>query len=240
MPRDPTQRIDELCEQIRYHDRRYYVDADPQISDRNYDRLIEELRELEAAHPELVTAESPTQRVGDLPVDHLVQVNHRAPMLSIDNSYSVDDLRKYEERTRKLLDKEQIHWVVELKIDGVAVSILYENGRLQQALTRGNGVVGDDITHNIRTVVDVPLRLATADPPSLLEVRGEVYMTNSELVRLNERRKNAEEEPYANTRNVTAGSIRPADLCQPQSSRVLSWNRYSRWLACNDAHGFSR
>lgn len=223
MPRDPTQRIDELCEQIRYHDRKYYVDADPQISDRNYDRLIEELRELEAAHPELVTTESPTQRVGDLPVDHLVQVNHRAPMLSIDNSYSVEDLRKYEERTRKLLDKEQIHWVVELKIDGVAVSILYENGRLQQALTRGNGVVGDDITHNIRTVVDVPLRLATADPPSLLEVRGEVYMTNSELVRLNERRKNAGEEPYANTRNVTAGSIRLLDprICASRHLRVF-------------------
>ena len=223
MPKDPTQRIDELCEQIRYHDRKYYVDADPQISDQNYDRLIEELRELEAAHPELVTAESPTQRVGDLPVDHLVQVNHRAPMLSIDNSYSVEDLRKYEERTRKLLDKEQIHWVVELKIDGVAVSILYENGRLQQALTRGNGVVGDDITHNIRTVVDVPLRLATADPPSLLEVRGEVYMTNSELVRLNERRKNAGEEPYANTRNVTAGSIRLLDprICASRHLRVF-------------------
>ena len=223
MPRDPTQRIDELCEQIRYHDRKYYVDADPQISDRNYDRLIEELHELEAAHPELVTAESPTQRVGDLPVDHLVQVNHRAPMLSIDNSYSVEDLRKYEERTRKLLDKEQIHWVVELKIDGVAVSILYENGRLQQALTRGNGVVGDDITHNIRTVVDVPLRLATANPPSLLEVRGEVYMTNSELVRLNERRKNEGEEPYANTRNVTAGSIRLLDprICASRNLRVF-------------------
>ncbi len=223
MPKDPTQRIDELCEQIRYHDRKYYVDADPQISDRNYDRLIEELRELEAAHPELVTAESPTQRVGDLPVDHLVQVNHRALMLSIDNSYSVEDLRKYEERTRKLLDKEQIHWVVELKIDGVAVSILYENGRLQQALTRGNGMVGDDITHNIRTVVDVPLRLATADPPSLLEVRGEVYMTNSELVRLNERRKNAGEEPYANTRNVTAGSIRLLDprICASRNLRVF-------------------
>ncbi len=223
MPRDPTQRIDELCEQIRYHDRKYYVDADPEISDRNYDRLIEELHELEAAHPELVTTESPTQRVGDQPVDHLVQVNHRAPMLSIDNSYSVEDLRKYEERTRKLLDKEQIHWVVELKIDGVAVSILYENGRLQQALTRGNGVVGDDITHNIRTVVDVPLRLATANPPSLLEVRGEVYMTNSELVRLNERRKNAEEEPYANTRNVTAGSIRLLDprICASRNLRVF-------------------
>ena len=202
--------IEQLRDKIRYHDRKYYVEAQPEISDRQYDQLIDRLKKLEAAHPELVTSDSPTQRVGDEPVESLNPVEHRVPMLSIDNTYSVEDLRKYGQRIAKLLPDEKIAWVVELKIDGVAVSVTYERGQMVQAATRGNGLVGDDITHNMRTVVDAPLRLSDT-PPRMLEVRGEVYMTNSDLVRLNTEQKSRGEPLYANTRNCAAGSIRLLD-----------------------------
>ena len=223
MAQDAASEIAKLREEIRHHDRKYYVEAAPEISDREYDRLVERLKELEAAHPELVTPDSPTQRVGDAPVDHLAPVTHRAPMLSIDNTYSLDEHRKYAARVERLLPGETMEWVVELKIDGVAVSLTYEEGRLVQGATRGNGRVGDDITHNIRTLADVPLRLAGDSPPRLLEVRGEVYMTNSELVRINEVRKDRGEEAYANTRNVTAGSIRLLDprICAERHLRFF-------------------
>jgi DNA ligase (NAD+) len=211
MSPDPAAEVAELREQIRYHDRKYYVDAVPEISDFQYDRLINRLKELEAAHPELLTPDSPTQRVGGQPVDGLVQADHRVPMLSIDNTYSIEELRAYGERTRKLLGEESVEWVVELKIDGVAVSLLYEDGSLVRGVTRGNGRVGDDITHNVRTVAGVPLRLTGKSVPPILEVRGEIYMTNSELVRLNEEQQERGEAPFANTRNVTAGSIRLLD-----------------------------
>lgn len=205
------QKMAELRETIRHHDRKYYVDAAPEISDREYDRLLHELQQLEESHPELTTADSPTQRVGDAPVDSLVPVRHRVPMLSIDNTYSIEDLRKYGQRTAKLIEDEPIEWVVELKIDGVATSITYEHGELRQGVTRGNGEVGDDITHNLRTIHDLPLKLSGDHVPPLLEVRGEVYMTNSDLVRLNEQQAARGEEPYANTRNVAAGAIRLLD-----------------------------
>ena len=223
MAKDPAKRIEELRQLIRYHDRKYYVEAAPEITDLEYDRLIRELAALEATHPDLISPDSPTQRVGDRPVEHLDQVVHRVPMLSIDNSYSVAELRKYEERAAKLVDGQPIQWVVELKIDGVAVSVTYENGVLVQALTRGNGLVGDDVTHNIRTVADLPLRLEIDHPPPVLEVRGEIYMTNSELVKLNQRRQATGEEPYANTRNVTAGSIRLLDprICAERNLRIF-------------------
>jgi len=223
MAADPRQEIAKLCEQIRYHDRKYYVEAAPEISDLEYDRLLSSLKKLEAEHPDLVTPDSPTQRIGDQPVEHLPQVEHRVPMLSIDNTYSIEELREFGARTAKLLENEPIEWVVELKIDGVAVAIVYENGVLTRALTRGNGVVGDDITHNVRTVADVPLRLVGDDVPPVLEVRGEVYMTNSDLVKLNETQKQRGESPFANTRNVTAGSIRVLDprICAERRLRVF-------------------
>ena len=199
-----------LQDQIREHDRKYYIEAAPVISDLEYDKLLERLKKLEAKHSELVTADSPTQRVGGEPVGELHPVEHLTPMLSIDNTYSLAELRNYGNRIAKLLPGEAVEWVVELKIDGVAVSVIYENGRLVQAATRGNGRVGDDITHNIRTVVDVPLRLP-ASTPALLNVRGEVYMTNSDLVALNQRQRERGEAAYANTRNVAAGSIRLLD-----------------------------
>lgn len=223
MTKNPKQEIERLCEQIRYHDRKYYVEASPEISDLEYDRLLSRLKTLEAEHPELVTPESPTQRIGDQPVEDLPQVEHRVPMLSIDNTYSIEELREFGGRTARLLKNELIEWVVELKIDGVAVAIIYEDGVLTRALTRGNGVVGDDITHNIRTVADVPLRLVGDEVPSVLEVRGEVYMANSDLVKLNETQKQKGESPFANTRNVTAGSIRVLDprICAERRLRVF-------------------
>ncbi len=203
--------ITKLREEIRRHDRKYYVEATPEISDLEYDKLISRLKKLEADHPELVTPDSPTQRIGDQPVEGLVAYEHRVPMLSIENTYSLDELKTYGNRVAKLLPGEAIQWVVELKVDGVAVSLIYEDGLLTHGVTRGNGRAGDDITHNVRTIRGIPLRLATTSPPPLLEVRGEIYMTNSDLVQLNELQQRKGEPPFANTRNVTAGSVRQLD-----------------------------
>ena len=167
MSSDPAAEIARLREEIRHHDRKYHLEAAPEITDLQYDRLVERLKKLEAEHPELVTPDSPTQRVGDRPVTGLTPLEHRVPMLSIDNTYSLDELKKYGDRVAKLLPGEAIEWVVELKVDGVAVSLIYENGRLTHGVTRGNGRVGDDITHNVRTIKDVPLRLlGRSVPPS--------------------------------------------------------------------------
>jgi len=216
-------RIADLRKLIRIHDRKYYVEAAPVISDREYDQYMNELKELEAKHPHLITPDSPTQRIGDAPVDELTQVTHRVPMLSIDNSYSPEELKEFAARTEKALPGESIEWVVELKIDGVAVSVIYENGQLVRAVTRGNGQVGDDITHNIKTVAGVPLSLIGDDVPPVLEFRGEVYMTNADLVLLNERQKENGDQLYANTRNVAAGSIRLLDprLCAERKLRLF-------------------
>ena len=159
MPTDASSEIARLREEIRHHDQKYYVEAAPEISDTQYDRLVERLKKIEAEHPELVTPDSPTQRIGDRPVEGLEPFEHRVPMLSIENTYSLDELKKYGERVAKLLPGETVEWVVELKVDGVAVSLIYENGLLTHGVTRGNGRVGDDITHNVRTIKDIPLRL---------------------------------------------------------------------------------
>ena len=210
-----ARQLADLRDQIRHHDRLYYVEAAPEISDLAYDRLLEQLRQLEQAHPDLVTPDSPTQRVGGEPVADLKSVRHRLPMLSIDNTYSTADLQAWGKRTEKLLrdagDTRPIDWVLELKIDGVAIALTYEAGQLRLAATRGNGTVGDDITHNARTIPAIPLALDLADPPPLIEVRGEIFMTNSALVTLNEAQAARGLPPFANTRNVTAGSIRLLD-----------------------------
>src|SRR5215831_14483335 len=205
---DVAKQIEKLREEIRFHDRKYYVDAAPEISDREYDQLLERLKKLEAEHPELITPDSPTQRVADQPVKELPHVEHRVPMLSIDNTYSVEELREYGKRMGKLLPGEEIEWVVELKVDGVAVSLLYENGHLKRGVTRGNGQVGDDITHNVKTIHEIPRALHGKHVPLELEARGEVYMTNQDLVRLNEEQARRGLPPYANTRNLTAGTVR--------------------------------
>ena len=216
--------IGRLREAIRHHDRLYYIDGAPEISDLEYDRLVERLKKLETRHPELITPDSPTQRVGERPVDHLTEVRHGIPMLSIDNTYNIAELESYGRRIEKMLSEESIQWVVELKVDGVAVSLRYENGLLVVGATRGNGAVGDDVTHNIRTSADIPLRLAGNDVPDILEVRGEIYMTNDELVRLNEKQLKQGASPFANTRNVTAGSIRLLDprICAQRRLRFFA------------------
>jgi DNA ligase (NAD+) len=216
--------IDQLRQEIRKQDRLYYVDATPEISDLEYDRLMKRLELLETQNPEYITADSPSQRVGDRPLSELQEIEHRQPMLSIDNTYSEAELRAYAERTGKLLGDEKIEWVVELKIDGVAASLIYEHGLLVRAVTRGNGIVGDDITHNIRTIRSCPLRLSTDSPPPLMEIRGEVYMNNSDLVTLNEQRVATGEAAFKNTRNVTAGTIRLLDakLCAARSLRFFA------------------
>ena len=221
---DPKKEIEKLRAEIREHDRRYYVEDNPTISDLQYDRLMERLKLLEAEHPNLVAPDSPTQRVGGQPVEFLQPVRHLLPMMSIDNTYSLDELRKYGQRTAKLLEGEPIEWVVELKIDGVAMSLIYENGELVRGVTRGDGTMGDDVTHNVRTVVDVPFRLKGKQYPPLLEVRGEIYMTNAELTRLNTQRQQDGLEPYANTRNTAAGSIKLLDprICAERRLRLFS------------------
>jgi DNA ligase (NAD+) len=220
---NPAAEIARLREEIRRHDRKYYVEAAPDITDLEYDKLLQRLKSLETAHPDLVAPDSPTQRIGDQPVEGLTPFEHRVPMLSIENTYSVEDLKKYGERIAKLLPDETIEWVVELKVDGVAVSLIYEDGLLAHGVTRGNGRVGDDITHNVRTIKDIPLRLLGKDVPPLLDVRGEIYMTNSDLVLLNEARRAEGEEPFANTRNVTAGSVRQLDprICSERRLRFF-------------------
>lgn len=214
--------IEELREQIRYHDRKYYLEAAPEIADHAYDKLMARLVHLETENPGLITPDSPTQRVGESPISSLTQVEHRVPMLSIDNTYSIEELKEFRRRVIEGLDDHEPEWAVELKIDGVAVAIIYENGILTRALTRGNGRIGDDITHNIRTIADVPLRLATETPPSVLEIRGEVYMPNQELVRLNQLQEQNGEPLYKNTRNVAAGTIRLLDpkICAGRNLRV--------------------
>lgn len=222
MPSQTKTQIEELRDQIRQHDRKYYVEAAPVISDLEYDHLMDRLKQLEAEHPELITPDSPTQRIGDQPVPYLKQVEHSVPMLSIDNSYSLNEVLEFGKKTEAQFD-EPVEWVVELKIDGVAASIIYENGLLVRALTRGDGLRGDDVTHNVRTIADVPLRLNAKDPPRLLEVRGEIYMTNSELVRQNEMQVAAGLPEYKNTRNFTAGSVRLQDprICAKRNLRMF-------------------
>ncbi|HEX2475566.1 MAG TPA: NAD-dependent DNA ligase LigA, partial [Lacipirellulaceae bacterium] len=196
-------------------------------SDLEYDRLLSRLRELEQAHPELVAADSPTQRIGDQPVGYLPQVTHSVPMLSIDNTYNLDELRQYGTRIKKLLPGEEVEWVVELKVDGVAVSLTYENGVLHLGATRGDHFVGDDITHNLRTIGKkrgLPVKLEGDDVPRSVEVRGEVYMTNADLAELNARQQAAGLKLYANARNSAAGSVR---LLDPKIAR----KRHLRFFA---------
>ncbi len=216
-------RLDELRREIRRHDRLYYVDAVPEISDRDYDRLYAELKSLEEAHPDLLTSDSPTRRVGGEPIEGFKSVRHREPMLSIDNTYSADELREFDRRVRKLLPGEAITYVVELKIDGVAISLVYENGQFTAGVTRGDGEVGDDVTHNLKTIRETPLSLP--ENPARLEVRGEVYMKRDELARINRERAKEELEPYANPRNLTAGSLKLLDPreCAKRRLRLFTY-----------------
>jgi DNA ligase (NAD+) len=209
-------RVAELRRLLEYHGYRYYVLDDPEIGDGEYDALIDELRSLEAEHPELVTPDSPTQRVGAEPVSDLVKVRHPQQMLSLANARSAEELRAWIQRMRNHLAREGIEdpefeYVAEPKIDGLAISLLYRNGAFERGATRGNGEIGEDVTHNLRTMPSIPLRLDMGDPPELLEVRGEVYMSLPDFAALNERRAQAGLSTFMNPRNSAAGTIRQLD-----------------------------
>jgi DNA ligase (NAD+) len=226
MAGDVKKRIDRLRREIRKHDGLYYILNQPEISDQQYDELFTELKKLEAEHPELVTADSPTQRVSGRPLEQFATVRHAIPMLSVDNTYNADELRAFDARVRKQLGTTDYDYVVELKIDGLAVNLRYENGRLVTAATRGDGEVGDDVTANIRTIRAIPLVLTDGEKaPDVLEARGEVYMPTMSFVALNKARAEAGEAAFANPRNAAAGSLK---LLDPRitATRNLSFYTY--------------
>jgi DNA ligase (NAD+) len=247
------ERLEELRTVLVHHAHRYYVLDDPDVGDDEYDRLLDELRELEGRYPQLVTPDSPSQRVGGEPVGRLEKVRHLEPMLSLGNVRSEQELRAWVERMRNHLAREGIErstfdYVVEPKIDGLAISLVYRDGVLEQGATRGNGEVGEDVTHNLRTIGAIPLHVD--DAPSLLEVRGEVYMSLKDFTALNERRAEAGESTFMNPRNSAAGTIRQLD---PQDAAKrplsiwcyqvgvtdgLSFERHSQALAWLAEHGF--
>ncbi len=209
---DVKKRIDWLRRELRRHDYLYYILNRPQITDQQYDELFAELKRLEAEHPETVTADSPTQRVAGRPLEGFTTVRHAIPMLSVDNTYNPDELRAFDERVRKLLGETRYDYVVEHKIDGLAVSLRYVDGVLAVGATRGDGEVGDDVTANIRTIRSVPLSLRDGEKvPAVLEVRGEVYMPTRSFVQLNKARAEAGEPAFANPRNAAAGSLKLLD-----------------------------
>lgn len=220
----PKSEIERLRTELRRHDHLYYVLATPEVSDLEYDRLLKQLEELEAANPDLITPDSPTRRVGGEPIAGFETVAHRVPMLSIENTYNEAELREFDERVKKALGDEPYEYVAELKIDGVAVTLVYENGVFVQGATRGNGVEGDDITSNLRTIKDVPLRLSGTDHPKLIEIRGEVYMGNADFAHFNSKLKAAGQKVIANPRNGTAGSLKLLDprLCAERPLRFFA------------------
>src|SRR5215204_5465353 len=210
---DVRGRVEDLREQVRYHNRRYHVDDAPEISDAEYDALYRELEALEDEHPELITSDSPTQRVGGEPIEGCEEFRHSVPMLSLANARKVEELREWDARVRRLLGPDEepdLRYVTELKIDGLAVSLRYENGRFARGATRGNGTVGEDITQNLRTIRSIPDRLSD-EPPEILEPRGEVFMTLENFEDLNRRQEAEGKPPFANPRNAAAGSIRQLD-----------------------------
>lgn len=208
-PAEARQRAEFLRAELERHNRLYYVEARPEISDREFDRLLRELQDLEAAHPDLATPDSPTQRVGGEPLAGFRQVKHAVPMMSLDNTYSVEEMREFDARIRKALGVESVDYVLEPKVDGVSISLRYENGVLAMAATRGDGKTGDDVTANAKTIRSIPLRIPTAAP--VFEVRGEVYLGKAAFAKLNAERERAGEELFANPRNATAGSLKQLD-----------------------------
>jgi DNA ligase (NAD+) len=227
MAENAKRQIERLRSEIRRHDRLYYVLNQPEISDREYDRFFAELKRQEAKHPELITPQSPTQRVAGQPIEGFESVRHTVAMLSIDNTYNAEELRAFDKRVAKVLGGSSYDYVVELKIDGVAISLRYESGVLTRAATRGDGQVGDDVTANVRTIKVVPLLLlADGKPPEAFEVRGEVYMPKSAFAELNELRAEAGEPQFANPRNATAGSLKLLDA-KITATRNLAFFAYA-------------
>ena len=217
-----TERIAELRQQLNFHNHRYYVLDDPVISDSEYDVLFRELRQIEEDHPELVTPDSPTHRIGGDPAEGFVQVEHRHTMLSLGNAFDEESLEAWYRRVKNLLDEADFSMTCELKIDGLAVSLVYEDGVLVQGATRGNGTVGENVTQNLKTIGSIPLTLQ-GSPPPYLEVRGEVYLPVAEFRRLNREQEERGEQLYANPRNTGAGTIRQLDPKVTASRNMQIW-----------------
>ncbi|MGJ7094884.1 NAD-dependent DNA ligase LigA [Vibrio hannami] len=221
------EKISQLRESIHYHGVKYYVEDNPEIPDAEYDRLMRELLELEGEHPELVTMDSPSQRVGGAPLDGFSQVSHEIPMLSLDNAFSDEELEAFQKRAQdRLIGSEISQYCCEPKLDGLAVSLLYENGTLVQAATRGDGTTGENITENVRTINAIPLKLQGDDWPERIEVRGEVFMPKAGFEKLNDKARANGQKVFANPRNAAAGSLRQLDS-KITASRPLSFYAYS-------------
>src|SRR5271163_385473 len=211
--KDVEKKIEALRDQIRHHEYRYYVLDDPEISDAEFDQLMNELKRLESDHPALITPDSPTQRVGGEPREGVVKAPHSSPMLSLDNTYNVEELRDWDRRVHELTGRKDIDYVCELKLDGMSLALIYENGRLVRGITRGDGSVGEDVTLNVRTVRSVPLsiskeKLKASGVPGDFEVRGEMLMPIAAFKKMNEEREQKGLPAFANPRNATAGTVR--------------------------------
>src|ERR1700746_2503720 len=213
--KDVDKKIDSLRDKIRHHEYLYYVLDKPSISDQEFDQLMRQLKDLEAGHPDLITPDSPTQRVGGKPREGFVKVRHSSAMLSLDNTYSEDELREWERRVHELSGRKDVDYVCELKLDGMSLSLGYDDGHLVRGITRGDGTVGEDVALNVRTVRSVPLsipkeRLKKAGIPADFEVRGELLMPTASFKKINEERERKGLPTFANPRNFTAGAGRAA------------------------------
>ncbi len=208
---DIKDRLESLKKIIQEHDHAYYLLDDPLISDHEYDSLFKELKKIESENPHLITLDSPTQRVGGRPLDEFKQIAHKKPMLSLGNAFGNDELNAFYKRVTETLDITDIQFSAELKFDGLAISLFYENGFLKYAATRGDGLVGEDVTHNIKTMKVIPLRLRSNSPPKILELRGEVLMNKDDFLKLNEHQQEQNLKVFANPRNAAAGSLRQLD-----------------------------
>ncbi|HGO5290579.1 TPA: NAD-dependent DNA ligase LigA [Photobacterium damselae] len=227
MSNELHQELLSLREQLDYHGYRYYVEDNPEVPDAEYDRLMQRLLTIESEHPEWVTIDSPSQRVGGVPLDGFTQVKHELPMLSLDNAFNDDELRAFQKRIQdRLNDASAIQYCCEPKLDGLAVSLLYENGVLVQAATRGDGTTGENITNNVRTIRSIPLKLQGNDWPTRIEVRGEVFMPKKGFEQLNQRALKKGEKTFANPRNAAAGSLRQLDS-KVTATRPLSFYAYA-------------
>jgi DNA ligase (NAD+) len=252
---DLGQELEALRERIRYHEHRYYVLDDPEISDAEFDKLLNQLKEIEAEHPELITLQSPTQRVGGKPREGFIKVPHSSPMLSLDNAYSEEELREWERRVHELSGRKDVEYVCELKLDGMSLAVQYKDGTVDRGITRGDGSVGEDVTLNVRTVRSVPLELdpavlKRAGLPGSFEVRGELLMPLASFRKMNESREERGLATFANPRNATAGTVRQLEPSITAQRRLdyftyqllkdgrTYFDRHSKALAALQAAGF--
>jgi len=253
--KDIEKKIEDLREKIRHHEYRYFVLDDPEISDYEFDKLVEQLKKLEGEHPELITPDSPTQRVGGKPREGVVKAGHSSPMLSLDNTYNEEELRSWERRVHELSGRKDVDYVCELKLDGMSLALVYEDGKLVRGVTRGDGTVGEDVTLNVRTVRSIPLvipkeKLRKAGMPADFELRGELLMPLAAFKRMNDEREAKGLSLFANPRNATAGTVRQLDASITAARRLdyfpyillqngrTYFDRHSKTLDALDAAGF--